>query len=87
MTYSHWAVGSNGLLQLEATDRTPDDDVNPECINPRTEFLLHFLGHGRVLIQPCSFSSSSLTLVKAQMKGEVKLETVSEITVNHVWEI
>ncbi|CAH8619393.1 Fascin [Schistosoma haematobium] len=96
-TYSIWAASLDGTLQLEPTHQTPTDDENnkdtEDTINNdlKYEFQLHFLGHSRVLIQSLnSQRGNSISLVKSEVKGDVKLDIPSgggDITINYIWEI
>ncbi|CAH8591179.1 unnamed protein product [Schistosoma intercalatum] len=97
-TYSIWAASLDGTLQLEPTHQTPTDDENnkdtEDTINNdlKYEFQLHFLGHSRVLIQSLnSQRGNSISLVKSEVKGDVKLDIPSggggNITINYIWEI
>ncbi|CAH8608962.1 unnamed protein product [Schistosoma curassoni] len=97
-TYSIWAASLDGTLQLEPTHQTPTDDENSKdtenTINNdlKYEFQLHFLGHSRVLIQSLnSQRGNSISLVKSEVKGDVKLDIPSggggDITINYIWEI
>ncbi|CAH8604439.1 unnamed protein product [Schistosoma guineensis] len=98
-TYSIWAASLDGTLQLEPTHQTPTDDEKnkdtEDTINNdlKYEFQLHFLGHSRVLIQSLnSQRGNSISLVKSEVKGDVKLDIPSgggggDITINYIWEI
>nr|CAH8863228.1 unnamed protein product [Trichobilharzia regenti]CAH8863230.1 unnamed protein product [Trichobilharzia regenti]CAH8863232.1 unnamed protein product [Trichobilharzia regenti] len=98
-TYSIWTAGVDGSLQLESTQQTPNDDDNISDdsennnlsdIDSKYEFQLHFLGHGRVLIQSLFYQRGSVALVKSEVKGDVKLDVpplVGELTANYIWEI
>ncbi|KAH8873702.1 Protein singed [Schistosoma japonicum] len=100
-SYSLWAAGMDGSLQLEPTHLTPLDDgdiINEgdDNINDlKYEFQLHFLGHGRVLIQSLNSQRDSISLVKSEIKGDVKLDVPGgggssggcDITANYIWEI
>ncbi|CAH8541441.1 unnamed protein product [Schistosoma turkestanicum] len=91
-TYSILTANLDGSLQLESTRQTPGDENNEDKNNDdlKYEFQLHFLGHGRVLIQSLNIErGDSMCLVKSEIKGDVKLDvpTGGHITVNHIWEI
>ncbi|KAK4468592.1 hypothetical protein MN116_007784 [Schistosoma mekongi] len=99
-SYSLWAAGVDGSLQLEPTHLTPIDsgDINNEGDDNKNdlkyEFQLHFLGHGRVLIQSLNSQRDSVSLVKSEIKGDVKLDVPGggssggcDITANYIWEI
>ncbi|CAI2732236.1 unnamed protein product [Schistosoma spindalis] len=96
-TYSIWAASLDGTLQLEPTHQTPDDENNKDTEDTNNndlkyEFQLHFLGHSRVLIQSLnSQRGNSISLVKSEVKGDVKLDIPSggggDITINYIWEI
>ncbi|KAF6769646.1 hypothetical protein AHF37_12382 [Paragonimus kellicotti] len=80
-----WTAVPDGFIHLKPTNLRPDDDGNVS-LDTGTEFLLHFLGNGRTLIRVVNDSLSGLNLVKAEPKGEVKWESTTEITINHIWE-
>ncbi|CAH8588175.1 unnamed protein product [Heterobilharzia americana] len=92
-TYSVWTTGVDGSLQLEPTQQTPnnddsnDDDKSVSDTDSKYEFQLHFLGHGRVLIQSLNYQRGSTALVKSEIKGDVKLDVPGELTANYIWEI
>ncbi|KER21277.1 hypothetical protein T265_15128, partial [Opisthorchis viverrini] len=87
-SFSLWTVSPSGLIHLKPTKRRPDDDpLDPECLEPGTEFLFHFLGCGRTLIRVVGEVNGGFTLVKAEPKGEVKWDSANEILANYIWEI
>ncbi|GAA54006.1 Fascin [Clonorchis sinensis] len=87
-SFSLWTVSPSGLIHLKPTNRRPDDDpLDPECLEPGTEFLFHFLGCGRTLIRVVGEVNGGFTLVKAEPKGEVKWDSANEILANYIWEI
>lgn len=93
-TYYIWSVSSDGLLQLRPTNRNPQDeeDVVKELIEPGTEFALHFLDGHRVVIasvgqNQCDASPSEMYLLKAELKGEIKMELTSDVSVSNIWEM
>ncbi|TPP58388.1 putative Fascin [Fasciola gigantica] len=86
-TYSIWTACSDGFVHLKSTKRTPEDDLEPTAVEPGSEFLLHFLGNGRILVRVASEAFPGLCLLKAEAKGEVKYDSVGEIFANYIWEI
>lgn len=83
-------ASSDGFIHLKPTHRIP---VNPteaenDAPEPGTEFTMHFLASGRVIIRPVLDYCVGLNLVKAELKGDVKWESVTgDILVNYIWEI
>ncbi|VDP74928.1 unnamed protein product [Echinostoma caproni] len=85
--YSMWTACSDGFLHLKTTNRSPDDESEPEVLEPGTEFLFYFLGNGRTLIRLATEAFPGLCLLKAEAKGEVKYDVTGEIFANYIWEI
>ncbi|VEL40004.1 unnamed protein product [Protopolystoma xenopodis] len=100
--YATVCVNSDLSICLRPVPFTPSDELTEAeqlgQVEPGSEFVFYFLGHGRALIRAVGelvakavstsgFGSGNPAYLRAEIKGDVKVETSNQLVAACIWEI